>query len=280
MDRKRIPTETETNVLLKGARRCPLCFYLHGDLTEKHGQIAHLNNNSANFEEDNLVFLCMVHHSVYDSTTSQHKNYTIHEVKAMRTALYSAIANREHVNAVGDPKKTIQPVPFTAVEKARRYEAEQQFFYDRSAFRSQSNIAAIMSEVGNVLDGIEKLCVEIGENAFGGFRRERTDRGFILTTNSAGLIVRWQQPYPPQMDKCGLCVEEYEGRIFLQRELATVVPMRRPTLQKGVLFEPDLSPTRQPGWKDPESGIFIASQSLADKCFHQFIDMIDDQSKR
>jgi hypothetical protein len=100
--RKRTSEDVETNVLLKGARRCPLCFRLNGDLTEKHGQIAHLDQNPSNTIEENLAFMCMPHHSDYDSTTRQHKNFTIAEVKDMRDNLYEAIASKEHHQAKSD----------------------------------------------------------------------------------------------------------------------------------------------------------------------------------
>lgn len=97
MDRRRTPPETETAVLVKCARRCALCFGLSHDLSEKHGQIAHLDKDPSNCEEDNLAFLCVTHHSLFDSRTSQHKNYTIHEVKTMRAALHGAISRKEHI---------------------------------------------------------------------------------------------------------------------------------------------------------------------------------------
>jgi hypothetical protein len=70
---------------------------LIGDLNEKRGQIGHLDGNPANVAEDNLVWFCLDHHSIYDSRTSQHKNYTIAEVKSARTRLYKAIENDEHL---------------------------------------------------------------------------------------------------------------------------------------------------------------------------------------
>ena len=88
MDRKRTPVDIETAVLNKSRRRCALCFLLDKDTNEKKGQIAHLNKDPSNFSEDNLAFLCLDHHSQFDSTTSQHKNYTVSEVKAARTKLY------------------------------------------------------------------------------------------------------------------------------------------------------------------------------------------------
>jgi hypothetical protein len=100
--RKPTPSGIELQVLDQSRRRCTLCFHLKGDLSEKHGQIAHLDDNPANYAEDNLAFMCMEHHSLYDSTTSQHKNYTVHEAKAARARLHQAIANGEHITG-GSP---------------------------------------------------------------------------------------------------------------------------------------------------------------------------------
>jgi hypothetical protein len=97
MDRKALPVDTMTAVLLKSARRCALCFHLKGELDEKIGQIAHLDNDPSNSEEDNVAFLCLTHHTLLDSKTSQHKNYTIHEVKSARDNLYGAIAQKKHL---------------------------------------------------------------------------------------------------------------------------------------------------------------------------------------
>jgi hypothetical protein len=71
-----------------------LCFHLNGELAEKKGQIAHLDKNPSNSAEDNLAFLCLDHHTSFDSRTSQHKNYTIQEVKAARADLHEAIAQK------------------------------------------------------------------------------------------------------------------------------------------------------------------------------------------
>lgn len=95
----------ETSILLSSARRCPVCFQLYGDLAVKVGQIAHLDGDRTNGEEDNLAWMCMPHHSEYDSTTSQHKNFTIGEVKMMRTRLYDAIARNEHTT--GAPPQAV-----------------------------------------------------------------------------------------------------------------------------------------------------------------------------
>lgn len=90
--RKHILVAVETSVLTKSARRCCLCHHLRRDFEEKLGQIAHLDHDPTNEKEDNLAWLCLEHHSLYDSTTSQNKGYTPHEVKAARAQLYEAIA--------------------------------------------------------------------------------------------------------------------------------------------------------------------------------------------
>jgi hypothetical protein len=99
MKRKKTPAEIETDVLLKSVRRCTLCFYLSGELKEKIGQIAHVDKDPSNFAEDNLAFMCLEHHTLFDSRTSQHKNYTPAEVKAARARLYEAIAQNRHMTS-------------------------------------------------------------------------------------------------------------------------------------------------------------------------------------
>lgn len=86
-DRAYIPQETLTSVLIKSKRRCCLCYFLDDVHSEKEGQVAHIGSRS-NPNEDNLVWLCMKHHSRFDSTTSQHKNYTSDEIKKYRDKLY------------------------------------------------------------------------------------------------------------------------------------------------------------------------------------------------
>lgn len=111
--RKRTPANVETAVLAKSARRCALCFHLNGDLTEKRGQIAHLDGDRANSREDNLGYMCLDHHSLFDSKTKQHKNYTILEVKAARDKLYAMVAEGKHLTPAA-------AAPYLQVEADKR----------------------------------------------------------------------------------------------------------------------------------------------------------------
>jgi 5-methylcytosine-specific restriction endonuclease McrA len=106
--RKRTPDEIEAEVLTRSLRRCTLCFHLKGNLKKKHGQVAHLNGDRSNYAIDNLAFMCLKHHTLFDSTTSQHKNYTLKEVKGARARLYAAISQGEHL---AYKKGTAKPQP-------------------------------------------------------------------------------------------------------------------------------------------------------------------------
>ena len=90
--RKPIPSELQSKLLVDSARRCALCFGLEGDLDRKKGQIAHVDGDSSNAAESNLVFLCMDHHDEYDSRTSQSKGITQLELAEYKKRLVSAIS--------------------------------------------------------------------------------------------------------------------------------------------------------------------------------------------
>jgi hypothetical protein len=93
MGRKKLDSNSETEILILSGRRCALCCGLMGDYSEKIGQIAHLDKDNSNNKLDNLCWLCLEHHTKYDSTSSQHKNYTIHEVKEYRSKMYFDLKN-------------------------------------------------------------------------------------------------------------------------------------------------------------------------------------------
>lgn len=94
MERKSIPRETETAVLILSRRRCALCFGLHQDLEVKRGQIAHVDRNAANDALENLAWLCLTHHDEYDCRTSQSKGFTPAELKRHRQELYTFLDER------------------------------------------------------------------------------------------------------------------------------------------------------------------------------------------
>lgn len=95
-NRRPIPQEILTTILVSSARRCCLCFGLNGDFEQKQGQIAHVDHVSANPSFDNLAFLCLNHHDQYDGQTRQSKGFTIEELKAYRDLLYREVERRRN----------------------------------------------------------------------------------------------------------------------------------------------------------------------------------------
>ncbi|MEJ2555179.1 MAG: hypothetical protein P8186_02885 [Anaerolineae bacterium] len=91
-NRRNVPKAVETEVLIRCARRCCICYGLNGDSEEKKGQVAHLDRDPSNNNIDNLVYLCLDHHDQYDSKTSQSKGLTTGEVGEYRAQLYEAVA--------------------------------------------------------------------------------------------------------------------------------------------------------------------------------------------
>ncbi|WP_155644451.1 HNH endonuclease [Burkholderia anthina] len=93
MTRKRIPDDVQAHVLTRSRRRCCICYGLNRDTSIKQGQIAHIDQDSANAAEDNLVFLCMPCHDKYDSITRQSKNFTAAEIRHFRDELDQALTS-------------------------------------------------------------------------------------------------------------------------------------------------------------------------------------------
>ena len=89
--RPKLPSQTETEVLIHSRRRCCLCFGLNFDTSYKRIQIAHLDGDRENNKIDNLAALCQHHHDEYDAVYKQTKGLTATEVKQYRQQLYSAL---------------------------------------------------------------------------------------------------------------------------------------------------------------------------------------------
>ncbi len=98
-NRKPILPQVEMNILLGSARRCALCFGFEGDFTRKKGQIAHIDQDSSNPDEANLVYLCFEHHDEYDSSTSQSKGITQAELREYKKRLLAAITADKHTRS-------------------------------------------------------------------------------------------------------------------------------------------------------------------------------------
>jgi len=86
-----IKRKVAEDVIAECRRVCAMCFALQGDGTTKNGQLAHLDQNNANNNPDNLAWLCLAHHDDYDTVRRQTRNFTPGEVKRYQADLLAAI---------------------------------------------------------------------------------------------------------------------------------------------------------------------------------------------
>lgn len=186
MARKPIPVETQNNVLTRSRRRCCICFGLNRDTDLKAGQIAHLDGSNSNNVEDNLAYLCLVHHDEFDSRTSQRKGFTIGEVKIFRSELYAAVGKAfsvaVHFGNVALPKEdpyagqyirlgaeddsaeiTLTPIP-DGMEGSPTYAVTGFALWGTS--REFGPNMGELSFIGTLIDGaIEDVATEFGDSA-------------------------------------------------------------------------------------------------------------------
>lgn len=91
--RVNIPKATRIEVVRKCRRHCCMCFGLRTTLEVTDGQIAHLDRDKTNAELDNLAYLCLACHKVYDSNSNRVLGYTAEEIRLYRTKLYAALGS-------------------------------------------------------------------------------------------------------------------------------------------------------------------------------------------
>jgi hypothetical protein len=75
-----------------------MCFHLHGDLSVKAGQLAHIDRDPSNDAEANLAFLCLRHHDEYDTKPRQSKRWQPAELAEIKRWFQQAIAEGRHLN--------------------------------------------------------------------------------------------------------------------------------------------------------------------------------------
>jgi hypothetical protein len=174
--RKAISDEVQNSVLLKSRRRCCLCFWLEGIDEVVKGQIAHLDQNHENADEQNLVFLCYNHHDEYDSRTSTSKGLREGEVRKWRDELYLEMEYRF---------RTVQPKALTILFDETRHcfkESNNQCEVYRIGVQNQgeTTVKNVAVRIANITTTQEKqngelrklvglrLCLSV--NPFGQYR--------------------------------------------------------------------------------------------------------------
>jgi len=103
--RKLIPEAVQHRVFDRSRRRCCLCAHFDSDYSQKEGQIAHIDRDPSNADEEDLAYLCLPHHDDYDTKRRQTKNLTPMEVKTARDRLYRFIEKGGNL-AIGEQPST------------------------------------------------------------------------------------------------------------------------------------------------------------------------------
>jgi hypothetical protein len=174
--RRKVTRHSETALLVLSRRRCSLCFGLRGDLTEKMGQIAHVDRDPSNSDLVNLCYLCLPHHDDYDTQRSQSKSFTPAELRHYRDLLYVELATSAPDEGIattlaGDAAPITNPLPSIAefdsmgdrdlLEKARA-------IADRRAFQSaiaNEGSRGPQSAANAVFEEAEKLVCRIRQES-------------------------------------------------------------------------------------------------------------------
>lgn len=91
MTREKVPNSIAHQVFICSGRRCAFCFGWNRDTRIKSGQICHVDRNPVRNGFDNLAFLCLEHHDLYDSKPSQSRGITQDELRQYRDELYDHI---------------------------------------------------------------------------------------------------------------------------------------------------------------------------------------------
>jgi len=70
-----------------------MCYGLSGVMDPKKGQIAHLDRDPSNSKIENLAYLCLECHAVYDSRSNRILSFTAGEIAEYRSKLYRALGH-------------------------------------------------------------------------------------------------------------------------------------------------------------------------------------------
>ncbi len=162
MKREGITKGTEAELLFKSGRRCCLCYGLHLDFDVKRGQIAHINRDSSNSQMDNLAFLCLEHHDLYDSKTSQSKGFSETELRQYRNMLYEYVGNRSSsTKADAILKQVNDHISPAAGDNPTATDTTSDDNAEASAFNAEENEQKVVGIVDYITNSTEDVKKEL-----------------------------------------------------------------------------------------------------------------------
>lgn len=172
-------------------------------------------------------------------------------------------------------------LPLTPAKRAEMLEAEELFRRDRSRMSSEEGLTKIVASVGVLFKHIEKGCEDI--NTRGSlqvrcgidFRERNAFQQCSMTDGRVGVTVAWIQPYSNSLDRSSLIVREFSGGLILPGETGLMY-LDKPTQVGETKYAPDLSNSREYGWRECDATEFMSSPVLADRCLIRFLDLASE----
>ena len=193
MTRKKTGSKTEAEILLSSRRRCCICFGLNRDFGIKSGQIAHLDRDNSNDAYDNLAFLCLEHHDMYDSSTSQSKNFTISEVKKYREELYSSIVPivEKHSSAAIASELSAPQDDGSGFNEHEREELKRIVVEVLSEIGPERSVTHLSSRVRLSRHSVERLLFQLSQENVVRIDREKgsTKKTYSLVNSSDNRLI-------------------------------------------------------------------------------------------
>jgi hypothetical protein len=170
-------------------------------------------------------------------------------------------------------------MPLTALKKAEIFQADELFRQDKSRMNSEAGIKAVNERVAELFHHIERQCADI--NAAKGFlqiqcevplKEGNNTQDCGLTNGQVGLTVTWNQPHANELSRSALVIREY-GFSLRFAKLTLLMPYDQPRPINEAKYVPDLSRTREYGWRPDATESFVSSAALAEQIVMQFVDL-------
>jgi hypothetical protein len=188
------------------------------------------------------------------------------------------------LQAVGATKARVQEnggksIRLTPAKRAEMLLAEEQYFEDKSRMNSQEGLNKIVAAVRRLFDEIERHCKELNTSQRASIRYEivfserSTTQTCVITNDEVTVTVVWNQPYANILEGTGLVVREFKDRLILPSERNRFYVDHQPRKDREVVYSPDLSLTREYGWKQDGKTEFFSSEALAEKCVISLLDL-------
>jgi hypothetical protein len=192
--------------------------------------------------------------------------------------------------AVGAIKARVQEnggqnLPLTPMRRAEILKDEELFRRDKSRMSSDKGIETIVNGVAELFRQIEKHCADINAEGFlqlrcgAEFRIGSAIQQCSITDGRVGLSVAWYQQYSNLLDGSSLIIREYSGGLILPAEASLRMYVDKPRQLRETRYSPDLSLTREYGWRQGNANEFLSSVTLAERCVIRLLDLADKHAR-